>query len=112
MAANKVLIDGVQLTTVLADLFSDTTNVLTRIVGFVVTNDGVGAVTYDLHIVPSGGTADATNRIIKARTLLASESDTPAEPINELVPDGGSIEMKASANTSIAVRASGIQFPV
>ena len=110
MATNKVLINGVQLTTSIVDMFSDTNNVLTRIVGFVVTNDSASAVTYDLHIVPDSVTADATNRIVKERVLMASESETPAEPINELIPAGGSIEMKASANTSISVRASGIQF--
>ena len=107
---NKVAINGVQLTTAIVTYFDDTASVNNRIVAFTVSNDLLVAASYDLHIVPSGGSANASNRIIKGEVLLGGESDTPGEPINQLIPIGGSIQMKASANSAIAVRCSVIEF--
>lgn len=109
-ADNLVIIPGVQLTTVIATYFDSTVNVNVRIVAFTVSNTTVGAVTYTVHIVPDGGVADATNMLIPAATLAAGESDVPLEMMNQLVGKGGSIQMLASANASISVYASAIEF--
>lgn len=108
---NKVLIDGELLTTSLVTLYEDLDNVQTRIVAFsVVNNDPSLSRTYDLHIVPDGGSASSSNIVVKGAALFPSESEAVMEPINQIIPAGGSLVMKASANSSIAVRASGIQF--
>ena len=111
-ATNKVLVDGVVLTNAISLLYTVASNVATtRIVAFTVTNDDVAAViTYDLHIVPSGDSADASNRLVKEAVLSPKESDQPSAILNQLVPTGGSIQALASTTLKISVRASGIEF--
>ena len=111
MATNKTLIDGVQLTASAVVLYTSPVNGLgTRVIAFTATNDAAVTETYTFHIVPNGGSPDATNRLVKARPLTAGEPDTPAEIINQLVPAGGTIQALASTTLEIAVRASGIEF--
>ena len=111
MALNKTLIDGVQLTASAASLYTSPANGGgTRVVAFTATNDGAATETYTLHIVPSGGTAGATNILVKAKSLAVSEDDSPIAIVNQLVPAGGTIQALASTTLKIAVRASGIEF--
>lgn len=110
-ATNKSIVDGVVLGTSISTLYTAPVNGLgTRVVAFALTNDNAAPQTFDLHIVPSGGSADATNRLIKAFGLDAGEDDSPIAIINQLVPAGGTIQALASAVSSIAVRGSGIEF--
>lgn len=111
MAINKTLINGVQLTAAAVVLYTSPANGGgTRVIAFSLTNDGGTTENYTLHIVPSGGTANSTNIIVSARSLIDNESDTPAEVINQLVPASGTIQALASTTLKIAVRASGIEF--
>lgn len=109
---DTVLIDGVQptVTTVQTLYTSPTTGAGTRVVAFTATNNGGGAATYDLHIVPNGGTADATNKLVNAKSLAAAADDVPDEVQNQLIPRGGTLAVKVSVGTTIAFRSTGNEF--
>jgi hypothetical protein len=106
---DTVLIDGVQptVTTIQTLYTSPSTGAGTRVVAFTATNNSGGAATYDLHIVPNGGTADATNKLVNARSLATTASDNPEEVIEQVIPRGGTLEVKVSVGTTIAFRATG-----
>jgi len=64
------------------------------------TNDNAAARTIDVHLVANGGTADATNRIIKELSIDGSDTYIlSAEKI--VLSNGDTIQAKASATTSI-----------
>lgn len=110
-ATNKSIVDGVVLGTSISTLYTAPANGAgTRVVAFTLTNDNAVPQTYDLHVVPDGGSADATNRLVKGAILAASEDEEPAAIQNHLVPPNGTIQALASAVSSIAVRGSGIEF--
>lgn len=110
-AKNKVLVDGVQLTTSSSVLYtSPSIGEGTRIVALSLTNtSGVNA-SFDLHIVESGGGVSTANKIISSQVLSANEDDSPIATQNQLIPPGGTLRGLASDNATIGVRASGIEF--
>ena len=64
------------------------------------TNDNAAARTIDVHLVANGGTADATNRIIK--DLSIDGGDTYILSAEKIVlSNGDTIQAKESATTSI-----------
>ena len=111
-ATNKTLIDGVLAGLTAAVAYtSPAVGLGTRITAFTVTNtDGASAMTYKVYIVPAAGTAGFANVLVNGATLTAIEDDTPAAVINQLVPAGGTIEILASSGSTVAFRASGIEF--
>ncbi len=104
-----VLVDGIQptVTTIVTLYTSPTSGSGSRVTAFTATNNSGGAASYDLHIVPSGGAADATNKLVNAKSLAAAADDVPAQVIDQLIPRGGTLETKVSVGTSIAFRATG-----
>lgn len=112
MSQNKILADGIQPTaTTIQTLYTaPASGGGTRIIAFTATNTNGTTDTYDLHIVPNGGSADLTNKIIDARSLAKPASDVPAEVQNHLIPAGGTLQVKVSTATTIAFRATGIEF--
>lgn len=112
MAINKVLADGVQPTTTsLTTLYTSPANGAgTRVIAFTATNTNGTTDTYDAHIVPSGGSADLTNKLVNAKSLANPAADVPAEVQNHLIPAGGTLQVKVSTGTTIAFRATGIEF--
>lgn len=112
MAENKVLANGVQPTsTSLQTLYtSPASGSGTRIIAFTATNTNGTTDTYDAHIVPSGGAANLTNKIINAKSIAAPAADIPAEVQNHLIPPGGTLQVKVSVATTIAFRVTGIEF--
>lgn len=110
-AINKTLIDGVQLTASATTLYTSPPGGKgTRVVALTALNDAAVTESYTLHIVPSGGSADSTNILVKAKSLIAGEDDEPIAIINQLIPADGTIQALASTTLTIAVRASGIEF--
>jgi len=113
MANNKVLANGVQptVTTIQTLYTAPAAGGGTRVVAFTASNATGNPETYDLHIVPSGGSADATNKIVPAGAVSATNgTDVPAEVQNQLIPANGTLEVKVSTGTTIAFRATGIEF--
>jgi hypothetical protein len=112
MAANKVLIDGVQptVTTVESLYTAPLSSAGVRVVAFTATNNGGTTETYNAFIVPQGGSPDNTNKVVNAKSLAAAAVDTPAAALNHLIPNGGSLQVQVSTGTTIAFRATGIEF--
>jgi len=65
-------------------------------------NDHSGSVTVQLHIVPNGGSASSSNKIIKDLTLAAA--DTYVIDSERLVLDNGD-SIRASASSDAVVHA-------
>lgn len=95
-----------QLTTSAATYYTVPTNVISTISALSLCNTTAGAVTATVHLVPSGGTATATNMILSARTLAAGESFNVFTAIGQSMAQAGTIQALASANTSISLSGS------
>lgn len=109
MAINLVnLVPGSVLTNSTATYYTGT-NVTATIRNATVTNPTGGAVTVTLYIVPSGGSAAASNEKIAARSVAAGETYLCPELIGANVAVGGTIQAVASANTSLTLMVSGYE---
>ena len=73
---------------------------------FTATNTTVGAITIDVHLVPSGGTASAANRIISAKSIAAGADESLSALAGHTLDAGGFIAAGASA-TGLTIRCSG-----
>lgn len=62
--------------------------------------------TLTVHLVPSGGTADNSNKVV-VYSLAAGESVTLSELMGELLETGATIQHVASAATVVSVRYNG-----
>jgi hypothetical protein len=105
----KRLIDGSQLTNVVATYYTAPANTLATISACTLTNTTAGAITATLYLVPNAGTAGVGNCILSARTLAAGESYNVASAIGQTLPAGGTIQALASAGASITLVASGYE---
>ena len=105
----KRLVDGSQLTAAAATYYTVPTNTLTTISACTLTNTTAGAVTATVHLVPSGGSATASNMILSARTLAAGESFNVGSAIGQTLAAGGTLQALAGAVTSISLVASGYE---
>ena len=101
------LVAGSQLTTSAATYYTADTRA--RIDAMVLTNTSGGAVTATVHLVPSGGSAAASNCILSAKSLNAGESYVVPGAIGQWLESGGTIQALASAGTAITLVASGIE---
>ena len=74
----------------------------------VFTNHTAGAVTLTVHVVPSGGSAAAANKVLDAYSISAHTAYTSPELSGCVLTAGDSIHTLASAATSIGQNISGI----
>lgn len=65
-----------------------------------------GAVTLTVRLVPSGGTAGASNATV-SKSLAAGETYTFPEVVGHVLEASGFVSVLASAATSIVIRCSG-----
>lgn len=98
----KALITSQQLTNAAATYYTST-NIVTIVDKFTLTNTTGGAVTATVSI----GADAASTRIISARSIAAGECYICPEMVGQVLNAGELIQALASANTSITVRASG-----
>lgn len=103
------LVAGSQLTASAATYYTAPANTLTTISACTLTNTTAGAITATLYLVPSGGSATASNCILSARTLAAGESFNVGSAIGQTLLAGGTIQALASAITSINLVCSGYE---
>lgn len=82
-------------------------NTRTIVDKFTATNTHASAVTLTVYIVPSGGSAGASNTIIKAQSLAASETADLTELKNQILDAADTIDVVASVADKIVIRASG-----
>jgi hypothetical protein len=103
-----VLIQAAQLPNAVATQYT-ATRVKARIDKFTCTNEDTVAHTITIHLVASGGSASAANKIISAKSLAAGECYTCPELIGHWLTDGQTIQGFADAAAFVTVRASGIE---
>ena len=73
---------------------------------FTATNTGAAVATISIHLVPSGGTADSSNQIIKDQMVVANETFTALEIMGEYLPIGSFISTICNVAT-VNIMASG-----
>lgn len=105
----KRLVSGSQIAAT-ATTYYTATNVKARIDAMTLTNTTAGAITVDLHLVPSGGTAGVTNQILDGYSVAANASYVVKEAIGHWVEAGGTIQALASSATSVTIVASGVEY--
>jgi hypothetical protein len=72
-----------------------------------VTNPTAGALTFTAYLVPSGGTAGATNAVISVQSVAAGASYLCPELVGHVLNPGDFLSIVASAATSLVFRVSG-----
>lgn len=103
------IVSGSQLTTS-AVTYATATNEKIRIERITLCNTTAGAITATVYLVPSGGSAGATNTVISAKSIAAGETYKCPELIGAVIETGGTLQALASANTSITIVGSGWRF--
>jgi hypothetical protein len=83
------------------------TNVSAIIDKFTATNYSASAATLSVNLVTQFDSAGNQNLIIKAKTLLPSETYTFPELVGHVLQPGGFISTIASASSAINIRSSG-----
>ena len=73
------------------------------------TNTSTSTITLTVNMPPAGGSASASNTIIKARQIAPSECYTCPEMVGQIVEVGGSISTLASA-TGLTISCAGREF--
>lgn len=105
----KRLVSGSQLTTSAVSYY-DATNKKARIDSLVLTNTTGVAATATVHLVPSGGSAAATNCILSAKSINAGDSYVVPGAIGQWLEAGGSIQALSGTGAAITLVASGVEF--
>lgn len=105
----KRIVDGSQLTTSAATYYTST-GVKTRIDAMALTNTTASAATATVYLVPSGGSASASNCVLSAKSINAGDTYIVPGAIAQWLEAGGTLQALASANTTISIVASGVQF--
>lgn len=108
MITLKNLVPGSQLTTGALTYYT-ATNLAASITNATITNTTGGAVTATVYIIPSGGTAGATNVKISARSIAAGETYLCPELIGADVMSGGIIQALASSGSALTLMISGLE---
>jgi hypothetical protein len=102
----KCLIESKQAENAQTTQYTAGTGVRTIIDKFSGYNGTAGAVSLTVNLVPSGGSADATNvKVVKS--IAAGETYTFPELVGQVLNTGDFISTLASAATSIVIRVSG-----
>lgn len=109
MALSPKRLAGGTLTASAATYYTAAAAVRARIDAFAVANYSASAATFSLWLVPTGGTADDTNILIKDRSVAAGASGRVLEAMGQWIEGGGTVQMVASAGSAITVTASGIE---
>jgi hypothetical protein len=81
-------------------------NVRTIIDKFTAYNSDASARVLTLHLVPSGGTADATN-LIEATSIAAGATYSSPHVVGHTLENGGVLTVKADSASKVVVRATG-----
>lgn len=109
MAINPKKLAGGTITTGAAAYYTAASAVKARIDAFTVTNYSGTAATFSVWLVPTGGSADDTNIIVKARSIAAGASGRVLEAIGQWIEGGGTIQMLASDGSAITIAVSGVE---
>jgi hypothetical protein len=101
----KVLIQGVHVTT--SAVAYHAASALTIIDKFTASNTSGSDATLTVHLVPSGGSAAAGNKVLPSVNVEAGKVYLCAELVGHDLEAGDSIVALASVGSAISIRASG-----
>ena len=104
---NLVFIDAKYAEAAQTTQYTSTAPLTSVIDSFTATNESTSSATISLHIVPSGGSAAGSNKVVDERTIAAGETYTMPEVLGHVLKSGDYISTIASAASSIVIRASG-----
>ncbi len=76
---------------------------------FTATNTTGAAAALTVRLVPSGGSAGATNTVLSAKSIAAGETYTCPEVVGHVLEPGDFISTLAGTAAAITIRASGRQ---
>lgn len=102
----KKLVQGTLLTTSAVTLYTCPANTRVSITKVSVCETSGAARTVTIHIVASGDTAAAKNKVTNVKTLDANES-TDLNEAKHILEAGDTIQALADANTAVAIQVSG-----
>jgi hypothetical protein len=109
----KSLVDGVALTNSIVTYYTVPANTVTKISEMAFSNNHTAAVTIDVYIVASGGSAANANHFFigdaTSGLVLASE-ETKVAGLDTIMTAGATIQMLASTTAVIGCRISGIEM--
>lgn len=74
---------------------------------FTVTNTTAANVPFSVNLVPVAGVADASNLVLKTRSIAPNETYTCPELVGQVLEVGGFISTLAGAATALTISASG-----
>lgn len=109
MALRPVSVDGAQIANS-ATTYYTATNLQARIDACTLINTTAGAITVTIYIVPSGGTAAATNTALSSYSIAAGETFVVAGVIGQWIESGGTFQAVASAATSVTLLLSVMEY--
>lgn len=102
------LVQGAQLTNVVATYYTAPTGTTAVIKRAVFSNTTASPQTITVNVVTSGGTASAANQIINARTIAPGETYVSPELAGMVISPAETVQAVSSAGAAITFMASGI----
>jgi len=110
MATTPLTLVAAQQLSNAAATYYTSTSIKTRIEKATVTNNDTVARTVTIHIVASGGSESASNRITNARSIAAGETWHCGDLVGHIMPVDSTLRALASANTALTFMVSGSQL--
>jgi len=112
MQANPVQIIAPQtITDTLAGYYTSPAKKKTLISKLTFSNASTASEDVDVHLVPDGGTADASNKVISARTVSNGEAAAIYQLEGQVMQPGDSLHIASdTTGSSIVVVASGVEI--
>lgn len=110
MSTNKRLVSGSQIAATATTYYTTPANTKAKITAFTLCNTTGTNRTVDVHLVPSGGSADATNQVVDALAINANTSVIVSEAIGHVLEASGTIQCTADAATAVTLVVSGIEY--
>jgi hypothetical protein len=107
---NVSLVEGSLLTASAATYYTSPVNTTTLIKKLTVTNTTGSAVTVTVNLVPSGGTAQASNTVTPAIAVPAGRTYEVFEAENHVLAPGDTLQAFAGSAASLTLKGSGIQI--
>ena len=108
MATSAIILDpGTELPSTVATQYTVPTGSTVRISAFTICNTTAGALTYTIHLVPSGGSVSDANMIAGVISVAANATVSVAVAIGQVLVAGDTLRAFASAASGLTQRVSG-----
>lgn len=113
MATTPIVIDpGTELPNAVATQYTAPVGKIIRIASYAICETTNAAITYTIHLVPSGGSASDANMIANAVSVAAKKSVLVVPAIGQVLEAGDTIQAFASTASALTQRVSGYSLDV